>query len=139
MDHTVTHLGHGYWHQITLGHVYKHHLGAAATVGAVALLQAVAADLRLRGAPVRRQHRSSTFPRKPQKSALEPCIPASRQMIFLRDAPRAVAADLRKLSGLCPLSRRRLFLRDATVVTVTAMFLRGATVVRVGIRSPGLR
>ena len=27
MDHTVTHLGHGYWHQITLGHVYKHHLG----------------------------------------------------------------------------------------------------------------
>ena len=48
MDHTVTHLGHGYWHQITLGHVYKHHLAAAATVGAVALLRTVAADLRLR-------------------------------------------------------------------------------------------
>ena len=65
--------------------------------------------------------------------------PPSRRMIFLREALRAVAADLRKLSGLWPLSRRRLFLRDATVVTVTAMFLRGATVVRVGIRSPGLR
>ena len=39
---------HGYWHQITLGHVYKHHLAAAATVGAVALLRTVAADLRLR-------------------------------------------------------------------------------------------
>ena len=65
--------------------------------------------------------------------------PTSCRMIFLWEALRAVAADLRKLSGLCPLSRRRLFLRDATVVTVTAMFLRGATVVRVGIRSPGLR
>ena len=70
MDHTVTHLGHGYWHQITLGHVYKHHLAAAATVGAVALLRAVAADLRLRA-----------------------CLTSCR-MIFLREA-RAVAADLR--------------------------------------------
>ena len=24
----MIHLGHGYWHQITLGHVNKHHLGA---------------------------------------------------------------------------------------------------------------
>ena len=51
MDHTVTHLGHGYWHQITLGHVYKHHLGAlrllAVAVVAVIALLVVAADLRL--------------------------------------------------------------------------------------------
>ena len=84
---------HGYWHQITLGHVYKHHLGALRLLAVAVVAVAI----------------------------------------------RAVAADLRKLSRLCPLSRRRLFLRDATVVTVTAMFLRGATVVRVGIRSPGLR
>ena len=109
-------------------------LGGAATVGAVALLRAVAADLRLRA-----------------------CLTSSR-MIFLREA-RAVGADLRlrvsltsqrtcrgrrrlwsggtdapavedlrKLSGLCPLSLRTLFLRD---VTARATFLRGATVGRV--------
>ena len=50
MDHTLTDLGHGSWHQITLGHVYKHHLGARRlfAVAVVAALLAVAADLRLR-------------------------------------------------------------------------------------------
>ena len=28
MDHTVTDLGHGSWHQITLGQVYVHQEGA---------------------------------------------------------------------------------------------------------------
>ena len=42
---------HGYWHQITLGHVYKHHLGAlrllAVAVVAAVAIRAVAADLSL--------------------------------------------------------------------------------------------
>ena len=106
MDHTVTHLGHGYWHQITLGHVYKHHLGAlrlfAVAVVAVALL-AVAADLRL---------------------CLRVC-PISQQTGWRWFLWRGTDAD----ATACRC--RMIFLRDATVVTVTAMFLRGATVVRV--------
>ena len=65
--------------------------------------------------------------------------PTSQQTLWTGTVAAAVAVDLRKLSGLCPVSRGRLFLRFATVVTVTVMFLRGATVARVGIRSPGLR
>ena len=88
--------------------MYKHHLAAAATVGAVALLRAGAAVLRLRAC--------LTFCRMSFLRAvavdLSRVSPTSQQTCRGRlwsgtDAP-AVAADLRKLSGLCPLSRRRL-------------------------------
>ena len=120
--------------------MYKHHLAAAATkVGAGALLRAVAADLRLRACLA---FCRMSFLRIARAVAvdLSRVSPTSQQTLWTGTvAAAAVAVDLRKLSGLCPVSRGRLFLRVATVVTVTAMFLRGATVARVGIRSPGLR
>ena len=125
----------GYWQQITLGHVYKHHLAAAATVGAVALLQAGAADLRLRACLA---FCRMSFLRIARAVAVD-LSPTSQQTLWTGTVAAAAAVDLRKLPGLCPVSRGRLFLRFATVVTVTVMFLRGATVARVGIRSPGLR
>ena len=119
--------------------MYKHHLAAAATVGAVALLRAGAAVLRLRACLT---FCRMSFLRIARAVAvdLSRVSPTSQQTLWTGTvAAAAVAVDLRKLSGLCPVSRGRLFLRVATVVTVTAMFLRGATVARVGIRSPGLR
>ena len=115
--------------------MYKHHLAAAATkVGAVAL--AVAADLRLRACLA---FCRMSFLRIARAVAVD-LSPTSQQTLWTGTvAAAAVAVDLRKLSGLCPVLRGRLFLRFATVVTVTVMFLRGATVARVGIRSPGLR
>ena len=100
MDHTVTHLGHGYWHHITLGHVYKHHLEAlrllAVAVVAAVAIRAVAADGGLTQMPrlvgVGRCRMISLREAGVGVTVLERPVPVARVMftavtvMFLRDA-----------------------------------------------------
>ena len=101
-------------------------LGGAATVGAVALLRAVAEDLRLRACLTSSRMIFVALRLRARPTSQRTCRGRRRLWSGGTDAP--AVEDLRKLFGLCPLSLRTLFLRD---VTARATFLRGATVGRV--------